>query len=133
MYIAEDEFHLFLVCPAYEAIRELYFKPDWKNSITTKQTFYNIMSSNAKSDILSVTKYFLSSYSHRKELLHNVKLIYKQSKQSTAYCDYNMYKICRYISCNITKLKAIMYVTQILHCNVYVLWVGGIQLQNQIF
>ena len=26
-----------------------------------------------------------------------------------------------------------MYVTQILHCNVYVLWAGGLQLQNKIF
>ena len=26
-----------------------------------------------------------------------------------------------------------MYVTQILHCNVKVLWAGGLQLQNKIF
>ena len=31
------------------------------NVKTTKQTFYNIMSSNAKSDILSVAIYLLSS------------------------------------------------------------------------
>ena len=62
----------FLVCPAFDNIRELYFKPEWKNATTTKQTFYNIMSSNAKSDILSVAKYLLSSFSPKKELLHTV-------------------------------------------------------------
>ena len=72
VYKVEDEFHIFLVCPAFDNIRELYFKPEWKNAITTKQTFYNIMSSNAKSDILSVAKYLLSSFSLRKELLHTV-------------------------------------------------------------
>ena len=45
---------------------------EWKNAITTKQTFYNIMSSNAKSDILSVSKYLLISFSLRKELLNTV-------------------------------------------------------------
>ena len=72
VYIVEDEFHFFLVCPAFDDIRELYFKPEWKNALTTKQTFYNIMSSNAKLDILSVAKYLLSSFSLRKELLHTV-------------------------------------------------------------
>ena len=72
MYIVEDEFHIIPKYTAYEAIRELYFKPEWKNAITTKQTFYNIMLSNAKSDILSVAKYLLSSFSHKKELLHTV-------------------------------------------------------------
>ena len=66
------EFHFFTVCPDFDDIRELYFKPEWKNAITTKQAFYNIMSSNAKSDILSVAKYLLSSFSLRKELLHTV-------------------------------------------------------------
>ena len=72
MYIIEDEFHFFLVCPAFDNIRELYFKPEWKNAITTKQTFYNIKSSKAKSDILSVATYLLSSFSLRKESLHIV-------------------------------------------------------------
>ena len=72
VYIVEDEFHFFLVCPAFDDIRELYFKPEWKNALTTKQTFYNIMSSNAKLDILSVSKYLLCSFSLRKELLNTV-------------------------------------------------------------
>ena len=72
VYIVEDEFHFFLVCPAFDDIRELYFKPEWKNALTTKQTFYNIMSSNAKLDILSVSKYLLCSFYLRKELLNTV-------------------------------------------------------------
>ena len=36
VYIIEDEFHFFLGCPAFDDIRELYFKPEWKNVITTK-------------------------------------------------------------------------------------------------
>ena len=46
VYIVEDEFHLFLVCPVYAAIRELYCKPEWKNTVTTKHTIHN-MESNA--------------------------------------------------------------------------------------
>ena len=72
VYIVEDEFHFFLVCPAFDDIRELYFKPEWKNALTTKQTFYNIMSSNARIDILSVSKYLLCSFSLRKDLLNTV-------------------------------------------------------------
>ena len=70
MIIVKDVFHVFLVWPTFDVIRELYFRPEWKHAITTKQTFYNIISSNAKSDILSVAKYLLSSFSLRKELLH---------------------------------------------------------------
>ena len=51
VYTVEDEFHFFLLCPAYDAIREIYFKPEWKNTITTIQKVHNIMSSNVKSDI----------------------------------------------------------------------------------
>ena len=40
----------------------------------------NIISSHSKSNILSVSKYLLSSLSHRKELLHTVELVYNQSK-----------------------------------------------------
>ena len=72
VYIVEDEFNFFLVCPAFDDIMKLYFKPEWKNPITPKLTFYNIMSSNAKSDILSVAKYLLSSFSLMKELLQTV-------------------------------------------------------------
>ena len=58
--------------PALAVIRESYLKHEWTNAITTKQTLYNIMSSNVKSDILSVAKYLLCSFSLRKELLHTV-------------------------------------------------------------
>ena len=32
-YIVEDEFNLFIGCPAYDATRELYLKPERKNAI----------------------------------------------------------------------------------------------------
>ena len=86
VYMVKDEFHFFLVCPALEDFRELYFKPKWKNAITTKQTFYNIMSSNAKSDILSVAKYLLSSFSLRKELLHTAVSIHCVPEMSEIDC-----------------------------------------------
>ena len=30
VYIVEDEFHFFIVCPTYDAIRELNIIPEWK-------------------------------------------------------------------------------------------------------
>ena len=33
VYIVEYEFHFFLVSPTYDAIRELYFKSEWKTAI----------------------------------------------------------------------------------------------------
>ena len=42
VYIVEDEFHFFLVCPAFDDISELYLKPEWKNAITTNKHFITL-------------------------------------------------------------------------------------------
>lgn len=68
-YVVEDEFHFFCVCPAYEEIRNIYFKPQWIRGILTVDKFYSIMSSPEKSSILSICKFLLSAISYRQELL----------------------------------------------------------------
>ena len=72
MYIVEDEFHFSLCALLLMPSGNYTLNQNGKNAITTKQTFYNIMSSDAKSDILSVAKYLLSSFSLRKEILQIV-------------------------------------------------------------
>ena len=66
VFSIEDEFHFFFVCPAYATVRELYFKPEWNNTVITVQKFHNIMSSKAKQDISSIAKFLLSTFTLRK-------------------------------------------------------------------
>ena len=95
MFSNEVEFHFFFVCPAYDTVRELYFKPEWNNTVITVQKVHNIMSSKAKQDILSIAKFLLSTF----------------------FFTSSMY----------------LYMTLLLlYCSVYVLWVGGLLLQNKI-
>ena len=68
-YVVEDEFHFFCVCPAYEEIRSMYFKPQWIRGILTVDKFYLIMSSPEKSSILLICKFLLSAIYYRQELL----------------------------------------------------------------
>lgn len=74
VYVVEDEFHFFFVCPAYEEIRKLYFKPQWNRGIITTNKFYSIMSSQEKLSILSVCKFLVSAFSYRKELLQQLEI-----------------------------------------------------------
>ena len=42
VYSIEDEFHFFMVCTAYEQLRNIYFHPNWRRNVTL-QNFYSIM------------------------------------------------------------------------------------------
>ena len=42
IYVIEDEFHFFMVCPTYNDLRILYFNTSWRAFITV-QHFYSIM------------------------------------------------------------------------------------------
>ena len=69
VYSIEDEFHLFCVCPFYKDFRDLYFKPQWNKDIITINMFYTIMSQTDKHSIMSISRFLVSAFSYRKELL----------------------------------------------------------------
>ena len=69
VYSIEDEFHLFCVCPFYKDFRDLYFKPQWNKDIITTNMFYTIMSQTDKHSIMSISRFLVSAFSYRKELL----------------------------------------------------------------
>ena len=70
-YVIEDEFHLFFVCPIYAEIRNIYFKRDRIRNIITRHKFYEIMSRADTSSILAVSKFLVSAFRYRNELLQN--------------------------------------------------------------
>ena len=70
-YVIEDEFHLFFVCPIYEEIRNIYFTPEWVRNIVKPHTFYALMSGDGTSLILSIAKFLVSAFNHRKELMQD--------------------------------------------------------------
>ena len=70
-YVIEDEFHFFFVCPIYAEIRNIYFKADWIRNIITPHKFYEIMSRADTSSILAVSKFLVSAFRYRNELLQN--------------------------------------------------------------
>ena len=72
VYTVEDEFHFFF-CVLHTTLSEKFIlSQNGKILLQPYKKFHNIMSSNVKSDIFSVAKYLLSSFNHRKQLLHTV-------------------------------------------------------------
>ena len=69
VYTVEDEFHFLCICPSYQDIRLLYFKPQWITGIITIHRFYHIMSHADKNSTMSICRFLLSAFAHRKELL----------------------------------------------------------------
>ena len=49
-------------------IRNIYFKCEWVREIVTPHKFYSIMLSVDASSILSVAKFLLSAFNHRKKI-----------------------------------------------------------------
>ena len=69
VYSIEDELHFSCVCPFYKDFRYLYFKPQWNKDIITINMFYTIMSQTDKHSIMSISRFLVSAFSYRKELL----------------------------------------------------------------
>ena len=67
VYSIEDEFHFFCVCPFYKDFMDLYF--EWNKDIITINMFYTIMSQTDKHSIMSISRFLVSAFSYRKELL----------------------------------------------------------------
>ena len=64
-----DEFYFVCVCPFYNDIRALYFRPQWKTDLITACLFHNIMSNTDEESIMAISRYLVSAFAHRKDLL----------------------------------------------------------------
>ena len=64
VYTVEDEFHFFMLCPAYEELRNQYFPQHWRQNITV-QHFYNIMKLQTELEMHIVSKFLISAFSLR--------------------------------------------------------------------
>ena len=64
VYTVEDEFHFFMICPAYEELRNQYVPQHWRQNITF-QHFYNIMELQTEQEIHIVSKFMISAFSFR--------------------------------------------------------------------
>lgn len=71
VYSVEDESHFVCVCPAYQDIRTLYFKPHWITSITTVNMFCHIMSNVDRKSIMAICKCLVCAFAYRKNLLQS--------------------------------------------------------------
>ncbi|MCG8044707.1 MAG: endonuclease/exonuclease/phosphatase family protein [Candidatus Thiodiazotropha taylori] len=67
VYVVEDIFHFFMVCPLYHDLRSIYFKPSW-TSLTTVHKFYSIMKLTDIESIFSKAKFIVSAFDLRKSL-----------------------------------------------------------------
>lgn len=69
VYVVEDEFHFFYVCPFYNEMRQIYFKPQW-NKTATINSFYSVMSKKDKELLFATSRFLLSAFAYRNELLN---------------------------------------------------------------
>ena len=67
VYVVEDEFHFFMVCPMYNTLRDMYFRPEWKMNIN-EQKFYRIMKLSDARSLLLISKFLVSAFEYRKSV-----------------------------------------------------------------
>ena len=66
LHVMEDEFHLLMVCPAYDELGTLYFHAQWKSSYPTKELFNEILADPRTMCIKSLAKLLVESFKIRK-------------------------------------------------------------------
>ena len=67
VYVVEDEFHFFMLCPMYDTLRNMYFKPQWKANISV-QKFYIIMQLSDARSLFLISKFLVSAFEFRKSI-----------------------------------------------------------------
>ena len=60
----QDEFHFFMVCTAYEELRNMYFHPNWRRNVTL-QRFDSILKLENDQSITAASKFLISAFSLR--------------------------------------------------------------------
>ena len=73
VYVVEDEFHFFMLCPMYDTLRNMYFKPQWKANISV-QKFYIIMQLSDARSLLLISKFLVSAFEFRKSIYGSDRL-----------------------------------------------------------
>ena len=73
VYVIEDEFHFFMVCPMYNTLRDMYFRPEWKMNIN-EQKFYRIMKLSDARSLLLISKFLVSAFEYRKSVYGSDRL-----------------------------------------------------------
>ena len=66
-YTIEDIFHFFMVCPLYQDLRNIHFKPMWQRQISVHK-FYSIMKSNDVESIFSIAKFLVDAFELRNSI-----------------------------------------------------------------
>ena len=64
VYVIEDIFHFFMVCPLYIDLRNIHFKPSWRLHVSV-QKFYSIMKLTDADGIFSISKFLVSAFELR--------------------------------------------------------------------
>ena len=67
VYTIEDIFHFFMVCPLYQDLRNIHFKPMWQRQISVHK-FYSIMKSNDVESIFSIAKFLVDAFELRNSI-----------------------------------------------------------------
>ena len=67
VYTVENELHFFMLCPLYNDLRKLYFKPAWNTNICP-QMFYSIMKTTDTQCLFSVAKFLLGAFELRRSI-----------------------------------------------------------------
>ena len=67
VYVIEDIFHFFMVCPLYLELRNMYFKPDWRIHVTV-HNFISIMKMTDVDSLTSISKFLVSAFELRNSI-----------------------------------------------------------------
>ena len=67
VYVVEDIFHFFMVCPLYYELRNIHFKPSWRLYVT-EQKFISIMKLTDVDSLTSISKFLVSAFDLRNSI-----------------------------------------------------------------
>ena len=71
IYVVEDEFHFFMICPLYNNVRISSLHCLMNNSSVNKELFYRIMATKTDIHIYNIAKYICDSFKLRETFLVN--------------------------------------------------------------
>lgn len=61
VYVSEDIFHLFMVCPLYVDLRNIHFEGTWRLHVSV-QKFHSIMRLTDVDSLISISKFLVSAF-----------------------------------------------------------------------
>ena len=67
VYVIEDIFYFFMVCPLYFDLRNIYFKPLWRSHLSV-QKFSSIMKLTDADSLFAISKFLASAFKLRNSI-----------------------------------------------------------------